>query len=109
MLSEVYPVVAVLPVCGGSQVRFAIIVAVMVDMIDEKMAGRIENLTVHLDMFPLLFTEIDAPTGIKGVFALNSVPFVLVQSLEIFRIDEGVLSLCQRYPAEGVAVACPAV
>ena len=109
MLSEVYPVVAVLPVCGGSQVRFAIIVAVMVDMIDEKTVGRVENLSVHLDMLRLVFTEIDAPAGIISVFALNSVPFVFIQSLEIFRVDDCVLSLCQRYLAEGVAVAGPAV
>lgn len=77
MLSEVYPVIAVLPVCCSSQVRFAIIIAVMVDMIDEKMGRRPENLAVHLDMLPLAFTEIDAPAGIKGVFTLNGVPFVL--------------------------------
>ena len=71
-----YPVVAVLPVCCGSQVRFAIIVAGMVDMIDEKVVGRVDNLAVHLNMLPLVFTEMDAPAGIKGVFALNGVPFV---------------------------------
>ena len=73
-----YPVVAVLPVCCGSQVRFAIIEAVMVDMIDVKMVGRVENLAVHLNILQLVFTETDSAAGIKGVFALNSVPFVLV-------------------------------
>ncbi len=34
ILSEVYPVIAVLPVGGRSQVRFAIVEAFMVDMID---------------------------------------------------------------------------
>ena len=48
----------------------------MVDMIDQKMVGWINNLAVHLDMLPLAFTEIDAPTGIIGVFTLYSVPFV---------------------------------
>jgi hypothetical protein len=34
ILSEVYPVVAVLPVCGRTEVRFAIVEAVMIDVID---------------------------------------------------------------------------
>ena len=73
-----YPVVAVLPACGGSQVRFAIIVAVMVDMIDEKMVGRIENLAVHLNMLPLVCTDMNPPDGVIRVFGLIGVPFVLV-------------------------------
>jgi len=41
--------------------------------------------------------------------AIGGIPFVLIQSLEIFRIDDGVFSLGKRYPAESVAVAGPAV
>jgi hypothetical protein len=105
----VYPVVAVLHGCGASQVGYAIIEAVMVDVIDEKMAGRIENLAVHLNMFPLFITYMDPADGVISVFGLVGVPFVFIQSLEIFRIDDGVLSLSKRYPAESVAVTRPAV
>jgi len=65
-----YPVVAVLPACGGSQVRFAIIVAVMVDMIDEKMVGRVENLAVHLDMLPLVSGDMNPADGVIRVFGM---------------------------------------
>jgi len=41
--------------------------------------------------------------------ALVSLPFILIQSLEIFRIDDGVLSLGKAYSAERIAVAGPVV
>ena len=109
ILCEMYAVVGVLPVIGRPEVRIAIIEAVMVDVIDEKMIGRVENLAVHLDMFPLFITDMNPADGIIRVFGLVGVPFVFAQPLEIFRVDDGVLSLCQRYPAESVAVARPAV
>ena len=73
-----YPVVAVLPACGGSQVCFAIIEAVMVDMIDEEMLRRPENLAVHLDMLPLVFGEVNPADSITGVFGFIGVPFVFI-------------------------------
>jgi hypothetical protein len=94
---------------GGSNVRFSIIVAVMVDMIDEQVVGRVENLAVHLDMLPLSITETNAPAGIKSIFTLNGVPFVFIEPLEIFRIDDGVFALCKWYAVKGVAVAYPAI
>jgi len=103
-----YPVVAVLHACGGSQVRFAIIVAVMVDMIDEKMVGRVDNLSMHLNGDSLLANP-RIPARIIGHRTPDHVPFVFIQSLEIFRIDDGVFALGKRYPAEGVAVTGPAV
>ena len=72
-----YPVVAVLLGCCGSHVRFAIIEAVMVDMVDEEMVGRPENLSVHLDMLPLVKTNMNPADGIISVFGLVGVPFVL--------------------------------
>ena len=41
--------------------------------------------------------------------ALVSLPFILIQSLEILRIDDGVLSLGKAYSAERIAVAGPVV
>ena len=80
----------------------------MIDVVDYEMAGRADYFTVHPDPdFP--FPWADTTDGIESVTALDSVPFVLIQSLEIFGIDDGVFSLCQRYPSESVAVADPAV
>ena len=78
ILSEMYAVVGVLLVCCGPQVGYAIVEAVMVDMIDEQMAGWIEDLAVHLDMLPLFITHMDPADGIIRVFGLIGVPFVLV-------------------------------
>ena len=73
-----YPVVGVLHGCRGSQVGFAIVQAVMVDMIDEKMVGRVDNLSVHLDMLPLVETHMNPADGIICVFGFISVPFVFI-------------------------------
>ena len=51
------------------------------------------------------FPGADTADGVESVILPDSVPFVLVQSFEILGIDDGVLSLGKRYPAEWVAVA----
>ena len=73
------------------------------------MVGRVENLAMHLNMLPLVFTQMNPPGGIKGVFALNRVPFVFAQWLVIFGVHYGVLALSERYAAKGVAVVDAAV
>ncbi len=73
------------------------------------MVGRVENLAMHLNMLPLVFTNMNPPNSIKGVFALNRVPFVLAQWLVIFGVHYGVLALSKRYSAKGVAVVDAAV
>ena len=69
------------------------------------MVGRVENLAMHLNMLPLVFTQMNPPGGIKGVFALNHVPFVFAQALVVFGVDDGVFALCEWDAAEGVAEA----
>ena len=64
---------------------------------------------MHLEMLPLACTDVYPPDGVIGVPGLVGVPFVLVQSLEVARIDDGVLSLGQRYPTKSVAVTEPAI
>jgi hypothetical protein len=73
------------------------------------MVGRVENLAMHLHMLPLVFTQMNPPGGIIGVFALNRVPFVFAQALVIFGVDDGVFALSERYASEGVAEADAAV
>ncbi len=46
---------------------------------------------------------------IVSVSVLGEVPFVSIQSFEVFRIDDCILSFCQGYPAVRVAAAQPAI
>lgn len=105
VLFEVYAVVTVLPVCCGSQVSFSIVEPVVVDVIDVQFVRRIENIAVHLDVFPLACAHVYPPDGVIGGPGLVGVPFVLVQTLEVVRIYDSVLALGKGYPAKGIAVA----
>jgi hypothetical protein len=60
-------------------------------------------------MLPLACTDVYPPDGVVGVPGLIGVPFVLIQSLKVVLIDDGVLSLGQRYPAKSIAVTEPAI
>ena len=73
------------------------------------MVGRVENLAMHLNMLPLVFTQMNPPDGIKGVFALNRVPFVFAQAFVVFGVDDGVFALSEWDAAEGVAEADAAI
>ena len=73
------------------------------------MVGRVENLAMHLNVLPLVFTNMNPPDGIKGVFALIRMPFVFAQALVIFGVHYGVFALSERYPAKWIAVADAAV
>ena len=72
------------------------------------MVGWVDYFTVHPDIY-LLSPEADTTNGIVSVTALYSMPFVLIQPLEIVGIDDGVFSLCKRYPSERIAVAQPVI
>ena len=80
----------------------------MIDVVNFEMVRRIDHFTVHRNIF-FLFPNTIATAGIESVILLDGVPFVLIQPLEILRIDDDVFSLSKLYPAEGVAVACPAI
>lgn len=73
------------------------------------MVGWVENLAMHLDMLPLVFTQMNPPGGIKGVFALDHVPFVFAQAVVVFGVDDGVFALSEGDAAEGVAEADAAI
>ncbi len=64
---------------------------------------------MHLNMLPLVFTQMNPPGGIKGVFALNRVPFVLAQALVIVGVNYGIFALSEWDSAKGVAVADAAI
>ncbi len=81
----------------------------MVNMVNEKMVGRVDNLTVHLNRPPLVFADPLTPGGIICIFELFCMPFVLIQWLVIFGVHYCVFALSERYSAEGVAVVDAAV
>ncbi len=80
----------------------------MINVVYYEMAGRVDYFTVHPDI-GCLFRGAETTDGIESVAALDGMPFVIIQSLEIVRVDDGVFALCKRYPAESIAVADPAV
>jgi hypothetical protein len=69
ILSEVYPVVAVLSGCCGSQASFSIVQAVMINVVDEEMAGRVYYFTMHF-YIDTLFADANGSDGIEGILAL---------------------------------------
>ena len=104
-----YPVVTVLQTSCRPDIGFSIVQAVMINVVHYEMVRRLYYFAVHLNILHLVFSQMNLSAGIKSVSALHGMPFVLIQSLEILRIDDGVFALCQRYPAERIAVAAPAV
>ena len=80
----------------------------MINVVHYEMARRVEYFTVHTDR-NILFADAFFSVGVEGPCILGGVPFVFIQSLEILRIDDGILSLSELYPPEGVAVAAPPV
>jgi len=80
----------------------------VVNVVHYEMVGRVEYFTVHPDIFSFV-PGAGTTDGIESITPLGGVPFVLIQSLEILRIDDGVFALRKRYPAERIAVADPAV
>ncbi len=80
----------------------------MVDVVNEKMLGRIDYLAVHLNI-KSLFPDPGGSDGIIGIFGLAGIPFVFAQALVIFGVHYGVFALCKLYPSKGVAVVDAAV
>ncbi len=80
----------------------------MVDMVNEKMLGRVDYFAVHLNI-KSLFPGPGGSGGIIGISVFAGIPFVLAQSLVIFGVHYGVFALCKLYPSKGVAVVDAAV
>lgn len=75
----------------------------MVYVVNEEVAGCIENHAVHFSGYSFSLFECGSG-GVAGVSSSVSLPFVPVQSLEIFGVDDCVFALGEQYPAEGVAI-----
>jgi len=95
---------------GGAEVGFAIVPAVMIDMVDEEALRHIYDFAVHRYCQPLSLARRPlAPYGVVRTASLGDVPFVPVDSFEIIGIHDGVLALREGDSAEGVAVTQPSV
>jgi hypothetical protein len=80
----------------------------MINVVYHEVAGQADYFTVHPDISSVS-PGAGGSDGIKRVAYLVGVPFVLVQTLEILRIDDGVFALGEGDSAERIAVAAPAV
>jgi len=80
----------------------------MVDMVTHILVACFDDFPVHpYRLWLLFFARIDRSGCIKRALSPQSEPFMLAQTPEIIGINDGVHSLCQRYPPEGIAVANP--
>ena len=80
----------------------------MVYVVNEEVAGCVHNHAMHFGMDSLSIFKCGSD-GVECVCAGIGVPFMFVQSFEIFGVNNGVFAACKRYPAERVAVTEPAV
>ena len=64
-------------VVGGAKIGFSIVEAVTVDVVDEKMVGRVDNLSVHLNT-DSLFPNPRESAGIISVCTPVYVPFAFI-------------------------------
>jgi len=82
----------------------------VVYVVNVQMGGRIYYFTMHLKIESLFsFRASGISACIKGVYALDGIPFMLVQSFVIVGVDDGVFALRELYPSVRIAAAQPAV
>ena len=72
-----YPVVVILRACCQPEIGFSIVQAVMINVVDEEMVGRVDYFTMHPDR-NILFADVNGSAGIEGITALDGTPFVLI-------------------------------
>ena len=77
-------------------------------MIGDHRPFGIKDLPVHFNTYPL-FSYPRVSACIISVCTPDDVPFVSVQTLVVFGIDDGVFALCEWDASEGVAEAEAAV
>lgn len=82
-----------------AEVVVAVVQAVVVDVINDKMVGGIGDLAVHFDAFAVFFSN-----GVVIIRSAFSEPGVLAEDGVIFGIDDGELSAGKRYEARCVVL-----
>ena len=94
-------------VLGGgcrAEIGLAIVKTVMVNMIYKHTIGDFDYFAVHIELALFTLFGINPANCVKGRTTLDSVPFAFGKPKIIIRIDDGELTLTQRYPAESVPV-----
>lgn len=82
----------------------------MIGMVAEHVIIEAQNYPVHPDGLALSrLGHATYPGRIESSAARQSMPFVLIQALEVLRIHDGELSLGQRYSSKRVAVPQPTI
>ena len=97
------PVPVVLCTRCWTKVRLAIIQAIMIDMVAELSIPNLNYLSVHLDNHLPSPSDANNSLSVEGMSAVNSIPFVCTYPLIIVRVHNGVFTLSQWYPPEGIA------
>lgn len=99
-----FPSVAlILSARGWTEVGFSIIKPIAVDMIYKHIVGDFAYLAVH-EMAASFAPSVNRANRIKCRAAFEGEPFISSEPEITVRIDDGVLALGQRYPAERIAV-----
>ena len=102
-------IAVILSLSGRTQIGISIIQAVAIDVIHEQMVGEFAYLTMHEYLATFSIFGFDRTYSVRTFSFCSYVPFVFRQAPVIVRVDDCILALRQRYPAEGVAVANPPV
>ena len=90
---------------GGAEVGFAIVPAVMIDVVGDEAVRHVDDFAVHRYCQPFLqYRRPLAPYGVICTVPFADVPFVPAYAFVIVGVHDGVLALREGDPAEGVAV-----
>ena len=102
-------VVCVLGFGYWAEIGLAIVEAIVIDMIDERIIGDLAYFAVHIEAAFLALCGDNRANRVAGQAASGGKPFVFGKPKEVVRIDEGVFALGQQYPAERIAVPEPPI
>jgi hypothetical protein len=102
---------AVLGESDNSQVGASVVQAVMVDMVNESVVGDAEYLAMHTDLVLPCWAALclSRALGIISEAAFRRIPSVLRKPRIVLLVNYCIFALRQPYPAEGVAIAYPAI
>jgi hypothetical protein len=90
---------------GRAEIGFAIVPAVMIDVVNVEIARHVDDFAVHRYRQPLSqYRRPLAPYGVICVAPFGYVPFLFDDALVVVRVHDGVFALREWYPAESVAV-----
>lgn len=98
---------AILQDSHNPQICFAVVQAVMVYMVNNLIFRRLQYSAVHLDIvfYASVVLRFTLSLSIKASAVLYCKPFMLCQAFIIVEVNYCEFTLCEWYPAEGIAVS----